>query len=110
MPRSFYVPDCSSKGLELVRSIFGAAWFQTRWAFEESKHRLVFREYLTRSGLRSETEVEAEDSTQAMIELELSENRPATIADLAEVLSGFKMPEDGLIPNYREGFGLPERL
>jgi acyl-[acyl-carrier protein] desaturase len=54
-----YVPDYSSKGLEMVRSMFGMAWFQTRWAFEESKHGLVFREYLTRSGLRSETEFEA---------------------------------------------------
>jgi hypothetical protein len=49
-----YVPDYSSKGLEMVRSMFGMAWFQACWAFEESKHGLVFREYLTRSGLRSE--------------------------------------------------------
>jgi acyl-[acyl-carrier-protein] desaturase len=161
-----YVPDYSSEGLELVRSRFGLAWFQTRWAFEESKHGLVFREYLTRSGLRSEAEVEAIETSvsakawklpfdtprrmacygalqegatyvaykvqrdkerdagdrvleaiyhlvgrdeaahggfyRAMIELELSENRSATIADLAEVLSGFKMPGDGLIPNYHE--------
>ena len=54
-----YVPDYSSKGLELVRSRFGLAWFQTCWAFEESKHGLVFREYLTRSGLRSEAAIEA---------------------------------------------------
>jgi acyl-[acyl-carrier protein] desaturase len=54
-----YVPDYSSKGLEMVRSMFGMAWFQTCWAFEESKHGLVFREYLTRSGLRSEGEIAA---------------------------------------------------
>jgi acyl-[acyl-carrier-protein] desaturase len=53
-----YVPDYSSEGLELVRSKFGMAWFQTCWAFEESKHGLVFREYLTRSGLRSEADIE----------------------------------------------------
>jgi acyl-[acyl-carrier-protein] desaturase len=35
------------------------AWFQTCWAFEESRHGLVFREYLTRSGLRTEADVEA---------------------------------------------------
>ena len=54
-----YVPDYSSEGLELVRSRFGMAWFQTCWAFEESKHGLVFREYLPRSGLRSEGDIEA---------------------------------------------------
>ncbi len=54
-----YVPDYSSKGLRMSRSMFGIAWFQTCWAFEESKHGLVFREYLIRSGLRSEAEFAA---------------------------------------------------
>ena len=54
-----YVPDYSSKALDLTRSMFGMAWFQTCWAFEESRHGLVFREYLTRSGLRSPAEFEA---------------------------------------------------
>ena len=54
-----YVPDYSSRGLELVRARFGLAWFQLCWAFEESKHGLVLREYLTRSGLRSNTQFEA---------------------------------------------------
>src|SRR5437879_3614465 len=58
-----YVPDYSSNGLELVRSLFGMAWFQVRWAFEESKHGLVFREYLTRSGLRSEAELAAMEAS-----------------------------------------------
>jgi acyl-[acyl-carrier-protein] desaturase len=161
-----YVPDYGAKGLELVRSRFGLAWFQMCWAFEESKHGLVFREYLTRSGLRSETEVEALEASvfakswklpfetprqmacygalqegatyvayklqkdkahcagdsvleaifhlvgrdeaahggfyRAIIGLELSEDRAATIADLAEVLAGFKMPGDGLIANYQQ--------
>ena len=160
-----YVPDYSAQGLELVRSRFGLAWFQTCWAFEESKHGLVFREYLTGSGLRSEAEVEAlearvfakawklpfETSRQmacygalqegvtyyayklqrdkarcsgdgvleaifhlvgrdeaahagfyrAIVELELSEDRAATIADLADVLASFKMPGDRLITDYQ---------
>ena len=160
-----YVPDYSAKGLQLVRSRFGLAWFQASWAFEESKHGLVFHEYLTRSGLRSETEIEALEASlfakawelpfetprqmacygalqegvtyyayklqrdkarcagdgvleaifhlvgrdeaahagfyRAIIELELAEDRAATIADLADVLSGFKMPGDGLIANYQ---------
>jgi len=161
-----YVPDYSSKGLEMVRSMFGMAWFQTCWAFEESRHGLVFREYLTRSGLRSEAEFAAleagifskawklpyetprrmacygalqEGATyvaykvqkdrargagdqvleaifhfvgrdeaahggfyRAIIELELSGDHDGTVADLAQVLSTFKMPGDGLIPNYRQ--------
>ncbi|HEY2105219.1 MAG TPA: acyl-ACP desaturase [Candidatus Binataceae bacterium] len=159
-----YVPDYSSKGLALTRPIFGATWFQVRWAYEESNHGLAFREYLTRSGLRSEAEFEAleretfsgewqlpfqtlrqmvcygalqEGATytsynlqkarartagdevletifflvgrdeaahagfyRSMVQLELAEDREATIADLVHVLSNFKMPGDGLIPNY----------
>jgi len=161
-----YVPDYSSKGLELIRSKFGMAWFQACWAFEESKHGLVFREYLTRSGLRSQAEVEALEASlfakvwtlpfetprqmacygalqegvtyvayklqrdkarnagdsvleaifhlvgrdeaahagfyRTIVELELSQDRAATIADLAYVLSRFKMPGDGLIANYQQ--------
>src|SRR6202161_2548951 len=52
-PEALYVPDYSSKGLDLTRSIFEMASFQTCWASEESLHGLAFREYLTRSGLRS---------------------------------------------------------
>ncbi len=174
-----YVPDYSSKGLELVRSRFGIAWFQTCWAFEESKHGLVFREYLSRSGLRTKAEVDAleagicakiwklpfetprqmvcygalqEGATyiayklqkdkaraagdtvmeamfhlvgrdeaahggfyRAIIELELAQDRQPTIADLAEVLSNFKMPGADLIPNYNQrlrasGAGISPRM
>jgi len=161
-----YVPDYSAKGLEMVRSMFGMAWFQTSWAFEESKHGLVFREYLTRSGVRSEAELASleadvfsrswklpyntprqmacygalqEGATyvayktqkdkacsagdkvleaifhcvgrdeaahggfyRSIIELELALDRNGTVADLAHVLSTFKMPGDGLILNYRQ--------
>ncbi len=174
-----YVPDYSSNGLQLTRSMFGLAWFQTCWAFEESRHGLVFREYLTRSGLRSEAEFAALEAVtfakawslpfktarqmacygalqegatymaykaqkekarcagdavleaifhyvgrdeaahggfyRAMIELELAHDRAATISDLAYVLSNFKMPGDGLIPNYQErlrasGAGISTRV
>jgi acyl-[acyl-carrier-protein] desaturase len=160
-----YVPDYSSNALELTRSTFGMAWFQARWAYEESKHGLVFREYLLRSGLRTEAEFadletgvfastwklpfatsrrmtcygaiqeavtycaykarkdtarDAGDSVleaiyfcvardeaahsgfyRSIIGLELTRDRSGTIADLAHVLTNFKMPGDGLIPNYR---------
>ena len=174
-----YVPDYSSNGLELSRLEFGMAWFQNCWGFEESKHGLVFREYLTRSGLRSESEFEAlergifsrtwtlpfetprqmacygalqEGATytaytaqrkraqeagdklleaiffyvgrdeaahggfyRAVAELELQADRAGTIRDLAYVLAQFKMPGDGLIPNYTErlassGAGISARV
>lgn len=174
-----YVPDYSANGLQLVRSMFGHAWFQTCWAFEESKHALVFREYLTRSGSRTEQDfaaieeaifanawklpfdttrrmacygalqeaatyaaykgqrdkaVQAGDKIlesifffvgrdeaahagfyRAVVELELTQDRAGTIGDLAYVLSNFKMPGDGLIPNYRQrlqstGAGISPRV
>jgi acyl-[acyl-carrier-protein] desaturase len=174
-----YLPDYSAAGIKLGRSIFGAAWFQACWSYEESKHGLVFREYLTRSGLRSNAEFVAfEDGVfskrwelpfatrrqmacygalqeaatylayktqkdnaardgdkvleaifmyvsrdeaahagfyRAVIELELSEDRAGTIADLAHVVAHFKMPGDGLIPDYQEklrssGAGISTRM
>jgi acyl-[acyl-carrier-protein] desaturase len=161
-----YLPDYSAGGVELTRSMFGAAWFQACWSYEESKHGLVFREYLTRSGLRSEAEMahfeervlskvwrlpfqtrrqmacygalqeaatflaykaqkdraasEGDKVLEAIffflsrdeaahagfyctaVELELDEDRNDTLADLAFVIANFKMPGDGLIPDYQE--------
>lgn len=161
-----YVPDYGSKGLAMTRATFGAAWFQMCWSQEEAKHGLVFREYLLRSGLRSEAEINRledglfaqawqlpfktarrmacygalqETATflaykaqkelaraegdevletifafvsrdeaahagfyRAMVQLELAEDRTGTLADLAQVIAEFKMPGDGLIPNYQE--------
>jgi acyl-[acyl-carrier-protein] desaturase len=175
----FYLPDYSAHAIELTRSIFGAAWFQACWSYEESKHGLVFREYLTRSGMRSEAEfaqfehqvfsntwklpfetsremacygalqevatylaykeqkdkahregdqvletiftlVSRDEAAHAgfyrtMIEIEMSEDREGTVADLARVISQFKMPADGVVPHYQErlrasGAGISARL
>ena len=48
-----YVPDYVRQGFNLTRSIFGLAWFEANWAYEESKHSLVYQEYLVNSGLRT---------------------------------------------------------
>jgi acyl-[acyl-carrier protein] desaturase len=161
-----YLPDYTAGGVELTRSMFGTAWFQACWSYEESKHGLVFREYLTRSGLRSEAEFAAfedrifsmtwrlpfqtrrqmacygalqESATflaykaqkdkaaregdkvleaiffllsrdeaahagfyRTVVELELDQDRHGTLDDLAYVIANFKMPGDGLIPDYQE--------
>jgi acyl-[acyl-carrier-protein] desaturase len=61
-----YLPDYASHGARLTRELFGVSCFQARWSFEEMRHGLVFREYLSRSGLRSQAELESlEDMVSA---------------------------------------------
>ena len=161
-----YLPDYNLAGVEMTRSVFGLAWFQTCWSQEEARHGLAFREYLLRSGLRTEqqfakfetdtfsrswkmpfttrrqmtcygtlqetatylaykaqkdrAELENDKILEAifflisrdeaahagfyreMLELEMADDRSGTIADLALVIEHFKMPGDGLIPNYQQ--------
>ena len=52
-----YLPDYVSQGINCVRSMFGQAWFSANWGYEESKHALSLREYLVRSGQRTETQM-----------------------------------------------------
>ncbi len=161
-----YLPDYSANGARMTREIFGAAWFQARWSFEESRHGLAFREYLLQSGMRSEEQFDAFDRAhfsrtwtppfptvrqmscygaiqegatylaykaqkdkgeiegdpvlkaiftniasdeaahagfyRKVVEIEMGADREATICDFAHVLANFKMPGEGLIPNYHE--------
>src|SRR5580692_6992569 len=53
-----FLPDYTVGGIELLRGVFGLAWFQAAWSGEEARHGLVFREYLLRSGLRTQQEVD----------------------------------------------------
>ena len=48
-----YVPDYTANAFNMTRTIFGMAWFEANWGYEESKHGLSFREYLIQSGLRT---------------------------------------------------------
>ncbi|MSQ15383.1 MAG: hypothetical protein EXR50_05925 [Dehalococcoidia bacterium] len=48
-----YLPDYTSKSLQMVRASRGRAWFQANWGYEESKHSMVFEEWLVRSGKRT---------------------------------------------------------
>ncbi len=52
-----YLPDYVGKGINLMRDCFGRAWFLANWGYEESKHSLVLREYLRRTGQRTEAEI-----------------------------------------------------
>ncbi len=48
-----YLPDYVSAGMNVVRDMFGQAWFSANWGYEESKHAFALREYLVRSGQRT---------------------------------------------------------
>jgi acyl-[acyl-carrier-protein] desaturase len=54
-----YLPDYVGKGINIMRDCFGRAWFLANWGYEESKHALVLREYLRRTGQRSDEEIVA---------------------------------------------------
>jgi acyl-[acyl-carrier protein] desaturase len=58
-----YLPDYVGQGINVVRETFGQAWFQANWAYEESKHALVLREYLTRTGQRTSEQMLAFEET-----------------------------------------------
>src|SRR5260370_4919567 len=53
-----YLPDYNIAGVEMARGVFGLAWFQTAWSLEESRHGLVLKEYLLRSGLRNPAQID----------------------------------------------------
>lgn len=58
MAVELYLPDYTSKILELVRQSRGRAWFQANWGYEESKHSLALEQWLLRSGKRTRRELD----------------------------------------------------
>jgi acyl-[acyl-carrier-protein] desaturase len=52
-----FLPDYTSKIMQLVRKSRGRAWFQANWGYEESKHSMVLEEWLLKSGKRTQKEV-----------------------------------------------------
>lgn len=65
MAVELYLPDYTSKILDLVRQSRGRAWFQANWGYEESKHSLALEEWLLHSKKRSPAEID--DFTQAVL-------------------------------------------
>lgn len=61
-----YVPDYTSKMLQLIRKSRGRHLFQASWGYEESKHGLAIGMWLVRSGTMTEDELIAfEDALYA---------------------------------------------
>ncbi len=54
-----YLPDYLRAHLDLMRGDYGRAWFAANWGYEEAKHSLALREYLRRSGARTDAELRA---------------------------------------------------
>src|SRR5688572_17662969 len=52
-----YLPDYVAGGINVVRDMFGQAWFQANWGYEEQKHALALREFLVRSGHRTQSQM-----------------------------------------------------
>ncbi|MFG3258923.1 acyl-ACP desaturase [Streptomyces sp. NPDC048172] len=52
-----FLPDYLDAHLELFGRDYAQAWFAANWGYEESKHSLVLREYLHRSGQRTEEQL-----------------------------------------------------
>jgi len=57
MAVELYLPDYTSKILDLVRKSRGRAWFQANWGYEESKHSMALEQWLLHSGKRTPKEV-----------------------------------------------------
>ena len=58
MAVELFLPDYTSKILELVRKSRGRAWFQANWGYEESKHSLALEQWLLHSKKRTPQEIE----------------------------------------------------
>ncbi|MGI8309058.1 acyl-ACP desaturase [Saccharopolyspora hattusasensis] len=52
-----FLPDYLNAHLELFGRNYAQAWFAANWGYEESKHSLALREYLHRSGQRTEEQL-----------------------------------------------------
>ena len=52
-----YLPDYLSKLIPQVRANRGRAWMLANWGYEESKHSMVFGDWLLKSGMRSDEQM-----------------------------------------------------
>jgi acyl-[acyl-carrier-protein] desaturase len=86
-----YLPDFTSKMLNMIRRSRGRAWFHVNWGYEESKHSLALEAWLLASGHRTEDqrqEVEKELS-EAEWELPFDHPRQMTCYTMIQELATF---------------------
>lgn len=61
-----YLPDYTSKMMQMIRQSRGRAWFHANWGYEESKHSIVLEDWLLRSGKRTEEQIRDFEQTLMM--------------------------------------------
>lgn len=86
-----YLPDFTSKLLQMIRRSRGRAWFHVNWGYEESKHSLALETWLVASGHR--TEKQREDYQNAILgaewELPFDHPRQMVIYTMIQELATF---------------------
>lgn len=75
-----FLPDFVKNGFAALRTLVGPSWFLATWAYEKSKHQLALREWLLKSGHRSETELATLERSA------LSQSWPAPFASARQML------------------------
>lgn len=58
-----YLPDYTSRILPVVRFSKGRTWFYANWGYEESKHSLALCDWLLRSGMRTDEQMQDLESS-----------------------------------------------
>jgi acyl-[acyl-carrier-protein] desaturase len=95
MAVELFLPDYTSKILELVRKSRGRAWFQANWGYEESKHSMALEQWLLHSKKRTLKELNT--FTDSVLEREW--NLPFETPRQMMVYTTFQELSTGL--NYR---------
>lgn len=71
-----YLPDFTSKLLQMIRRSRGRSWFHVNWGYEESKHSMTLEGWLLASGHRTEEERETVQNALSNFEWELPYEHP----------------------------------
>jgi acyl-[acyl-carrier-protein] desaturase len=71
-----YLPDFTSKLLEMIRISRGRSWFHVNWGYEESKHSLALEAWLLASGHRTEEQREEVERNLLGFEWDLPFDHP----------------------------------
>src|SRR4028119_1458761 len=71
-----YLPDFTSKLLEMIRISRCRSWFHVNWGYEESKHSLALEAWLLASGHRTEDQRQAVEKELSEAEWELPFDHP----------------------------------
>ncbi len=86
-----YLPDFTSKLLQMIRRSRGRAWFHVNWGYEESKHSLALESWLLASGHRSEEQREQfeKELLEAVWELPFDHPRQMVCYTMIQELATF---------------------